>query len=70
MSAETGCSQEQSKAWFRLPARLGQLDSWTTSLIPRFAQTTLDGSRGEVESAKVIFFDLPEQDLTSTTPKL
>ncbi|EDL48176.1 hypothetical protein ED21_31534 [Erythrobacter sp. SD-21] len=65
-----GRLQEQSKVWLRLPARLGQLDGWTISLITRFAQTTLDGSGGEVESAELIFFDLPEQNLTPITRKL
>ena len=60
--------RNRAKCGFGCPLRLGQLDGW--SLIPRFAQATFDGSRGEVKSAKLIFFDLPEQNLTPITPSL
>ena len=56
--------------YLRSPVRLGQLNGWTISLIPCFAQTTLDSSGGEVESANRIFLELPEQELTSITPTL
>ena len=68
--ARIGCSQKQGKVWLRSPVRLRQLDGWPISLVPCFAQLTLDSSRGAVKSAKRIFLDLPEQDLAPITPTL